>query len=103
MKTPDTCCQGERCARHPWRTLGLAALAVALCAAGCARLRVETDPQRLWVGPGSQAAQEKADYEARTPLASSMETVDVSAGPWDTERLYNNRLICGFYGIWFRV
>ena len=24
-----------------------------------------TDPQELWVGPGSQAAREKADYEVR--------------------------------------
>ena len=27
-------------------------------------IRVETDPQRLWVGPASRAAQEKAAYEA---------------------------------------
>lgn len=26
-----------------------------------------TDPAELWVGPGSQAAQEKAAYEVRTP------------------------------------
>jgi hypothetical protein len=29
--------------------------------------RVMTDPQDLWVGPGSQAAQEKAAFEVRCP------------------------------------
>ena len=55
--------QGERCARHPWRVLGCALLVILLCCVGWARFRVETDPQRLWVGPGSQAAREKAAYE----------------------------------------
>lgn len=43
--------------------LAVAAAAVAVCALGLIRLRVETDPQRLWVGADSQAAREKADYE----------------------------------------
>ncbi len=43
--------------------LGVALALVLLCCAGWARFRVETDPQRLWVGPGSQAAREKAAYE----------------------------------------
>lgn len=32
--------------------------------AGLIRFRVETDPQRLWVGPGSQAARDKAAFDA---------------------------------------
>ncbi len=27
-------------------------------------LRIETDPQRLWVGPSSEAARDRAAYEA---------------------------------------
>lgn len=55
--------QGRFCARRPGLVLAVAAAAAALCALGLIRLRVETDPQRLWVGAGSQAAREKADYE----------------------------------------
>lgn len=57
------CLQGQRCARHPWRVLGFAVLAVLICSMGMLRFRVETDPQRLWVGPTSLAATEKAAYE----------------------------------------
>ena len=60
--------QGVRFARRPWRTVGVAALVMAVCALGLLRFRVETDPQRLWVGPTSQAAQEKAAYEVPGPL-----------------------------------
>jgi Niemann-Pick C1 protein len=38
-------------------------LLVLACSLGLLRFRVETDPQRLWVGQGSQAATEKAAYE----------------------------------------
>ena len=56
-------CQGVHVAEHPWRTIGVAAVIMAVFALGLLRFRVETDPQRLWVGPTSQAAQEKAAYE----------------------------------------
>ena len=36
---------------------------MAVLVLGLLRFRVETNPQRLWVGPSSQAAQEKATYE----------------------------------------
>ena len=39
---------------------------MAVLALGLLRFRVETDPQRLWVGPTSQAAREKAAYEVHT-------------------------------------
>ena len=55
--------QGSFCARRPGLVLAAAAAVAGLCALGLIRLRVETDPQRLWVGAGSQAAREKADYE----------------------------------------
>ena len=59
--------QGRFCARRPGLVLAATAAAAALCALGLIRLRVETDPQRLWVGAGSQAAREKADYEVARP------------------------------------
>ncbi len=70
MKSP-ACVQGRFCARRPGAVLAAAAVAAALCALGLVRLRVETDPQRLWVGSGSQAAREKADYEARAALQAA--------------------------------
>lgn len=47
----------------------MAVLLVATCAAGISHFQVMTDPQELWVGPRSQAAQEKAAYEARSGQA----------------------------------
>ena len=55
---------GLLCARRPWHTLALCAVLCMMCMLGMTRLHVVTDPERLWVGPGSQAAREKADYEA---------------------------------------
>ncbi|KAI3436838.1 hypothetical protein D9Q98_006248 [Chlorella vulgaris] len=54
---------GRWCAGRPLLTLTLTLLLVGGCAGGLTRLRVMTDPQELWVGPGSQAAQEKAAFE----------------------------------------
>jgi hypothetical protein len=60
------CCfvaQGRWCAERPGRVLAVCALAVVLTALGLLRLRVETDPQRLWVGADSQALAEKRHFE----------------------------------------
>lgn len=51
-------------ARRPWRTLALCGTLCLLLALGTLRLQLVTEPEKLWVGPGSQAAQEKAEYEA---------------------------------------
>lgn len=56
---------GSVAVRRPGPTLGVAALLVLLCVAGLSRFEVMTDPQELWVGPGSQAATEKRAYEVR--------------------------------------
>ncbi|KAL4426962.1 hypothetical protein ABPG77_009523, partial [Micractinium sp. CCAP 211/92] len=55
---------GRGCASRPWRVLAASLLLVGACIAGLGRFSVMTDPAELWVGPGSQAAQEKAAYEA---------------------------------------
>jgi hypothetical protein len=46
--------QGELCARRPLPVIGAGVLLVALCLLGLLRFRLETDPLKLWVGPGSQ-------------------------------------------------
>jgi hypothetical protein len=53
--------------------LAVCALAVGLAALGLLRLRVETDPQRLWVGSRSQALAEKQHFEvcASAPLLAA--------------------------------
>ncbi|GFR48083.1 hypothetical protein Agub_g9922, partial [Astrephomene gubernaculifera] len=50
--------------RRPVTVVAAGCCLAGLACLGLLRLRVETDPQRLWVGPGSQAAREKAAYEA---------------------------------------
>lgn len=55
--------QGRYCAERPVKVLAVCVLCVALAALGLLRLRVETDPQRLWVGARSQALAEKRHFE----------------------------------------
>ena len=54
---------GFLCARRPWRTLGVCCLVLLVAVLGIFKLQVVTEPEKLWVGPGSQAAAEKAAYE----------------------------------------
>jgi Niemann-Pick C1 protein len=54
---------GERCAREPRRALAAALLLVLACSVGLLRFRVETEPEKLWVGASSRAARDKARYE----------------------------------------
>ncbi|CAL8466999.1 g6535 [Coccomyxa elongata] len=78
--------QGQRCARHPWRVLGFAALAVLICSLGMLRFKVETDPQRLWVGPTSLAATEKAAYEESFGAFYRIEQLILSTTPKATSQ-----------------
>ena len=55
---------GSSAARKPVMTLAVSACLVIFCAFGLARLEVMTDPEELWVGPGSRAALEKRQYES---------------------------------------
>ena len=55
--------QGVYCGEQPYKVIALCVLAIAVCCLGLLRFQVETDPQRLWVGSGSLAAREKAQYE----------------------------------------
>lgn len=56
--------QGELCARKPLHVILAGTLLIACCLLGLIRFKLETNPQQLWVGPGSRAAQDKAAYEA---------------------------------------
>lgn len=64
--------QGVFCTRRPLLVLGASALAVLACALGMLRLSIMTAPEELWVGAGSQAAREKADYEVWPALHCAM-------------------------------
>eukprot|EP00883_Tetradesmus_obliquus_P007421 jgi/Sobl393_1/18043/SZX70998.1 len=55
---------GELCARKPLHVILAGTLLIACCLLGLIRFKLETNPQQLWVGPGSRAAQDKAAYEA---------------------------------------
>ncbi len=57
------CVQGKVCALNPVRVIGLGLLVIGLCSIGLVRFKVETAPERLWVGPSSQAAREATEYE----------------------------------------
>jgi len=56
---------GFSCAIRPWKTLGVCTFFVVLAILGIVHLQLVTEPAKLWVGPGSQAAAEKESYEAK--------------------------------------
>lgn len=51
------------CGKKPYKVIVTCVAVVAVCCLGLLRFQVETNPQRLWVGAGSLAAKEKAQYE----------------------------------------
>eukprot|EP00249_Psilotum_nudum_P020094 c27562_g2_i2 orf=166-3330(+) len=55
--------QGTWVARNPGRVLLVSAFIVFLLCLGLFRLNVQTDPQKLWVSPGSRAAAEKEFFD----------------------------------------
>ena len=55
--------QGVYCGEQPYKVLAMCLMVIAVLCLGLLRFQVETDPQRLWVGAGSLAAKEKAQYE----------------------------------------
>ena len=66
--------QGEYCAHNPREVLIGCCLAVLISSLGLFRFRVETDPQRLWVGRGSRALADKQAYEVGTTLSLEIST-----------------------------
>eukprot|EP00775_Hariotina_reticulata_P001814 gene1814-2147_t len=55
---------GELTAQKPYHFILGGLLLIFFCLLGLTRFKLETNPQQLWVGPGSRAAQDKAAYEA---------------------------------------
>ncbi|KAE8704227.1 putative serine/threonine-protein kinase cx32 [Hibiscus syriacus] len=51
-------------ARHPILVLSLSVGMVLLLCLGLVRFKVETRPEKLWVGPGSKAAEEKRFFDS---------------------------------------
>ena len=64
--------QGVYCGEQPYKVLAMCTLAICLCCLGLLRFRVQTDPQHLWVGANSLAAQEKAQYEVRRAVPAAI-------------------------------
>ncbi|KHN20111.1 Niemann-Pick C1 protein [Glycine soja] len=54
---------GSYVARHPIMVLASSLAIVLLLCLGLIRFKVETRPEKLWVGPGSKAAQEKQFFD----------------------------------------
>ena len=67
---PPAPSQGLACAQRPSAFILAGLLLVGACCSGLAHFKVETSPQRLWVGPGSQAAREKVPAGCHTPHSS---------------------------------
>lgn len=54
---------GRICARYPLITIGISVLVVIVLSIGWINFEVETNPERLWVSPSSDAAKEKTYFD----------------------------------------
>jgi hypothetical protein len=64
--------QGVYCGEQPYKVLAVCLLVIGMCCLGLLRFKVEANPQRLWVGAGSLAAKEKAQYEVTNRLICNL-------------------------------
>ncbi|KAF9686608.1 hypothetical protein SADUNF_Sadunf02G0006900 [Salix dunnii] len=69
-------CYGTWVARNPILVLSLSLAAILLLCLGLIRFKVETRPEKLWVGPGSKAAEEKSFFDTHLAPFYRIEQVD---------------------------
>jgi Niemann-Pick C1 protein len=55
---------GKACARFPLITIGISVIIVFVLSIGWVNFAIEKSPERLWVSPSSQAAQDKAFFDS---------------------------------------
>ncbi|DBB06657.1 TPA: hypothetical protein ACH3X1_012171 [Trebouxia sp. C0004] len=72
---------GVYCGEQPYRVLAVCLLVIGVLCLGLLRFKVETNPQRLWVGAGSLAAKEKAQYEESFGAFWRIEQLLISTTP----------------------
>ncbi|KAH9693859.1 SSD domain-containing protein [Citrus sinensis] len=67
---------GKWVARNPTLVLSLSMALVLLLCLGLIRFEVETRPEKLWVGPGSRAAEEKLFFDSHLAPFYRIEEID---------------------------
>ncbi|KAJ8772723.1 hypothetical protein K2173_027900 [Erythroxylum novogranatense] len=72
---------GTWVARNPILVLSLSLAAVLLLCLGLIRFKVETRPQKLWVGPGSRAAEEKQFFDSHLAPFYRIEQLIIATVP----------------------
>jgi len=73
-------------ARHPSLVLGISIAIVLLLCLGLIRLEVETRPEKLWVGPGSKAAEEKEFFDTHLAPFYRIEQLILATVPLSEDR-----------------
>ncbi|KAH9759565.1 SSD domain-containing protein [Citrus sinensis] len=113
---------GKWVARNPTLVLSLSMALVLLLCLGLIRFEVETRPEKLWVGPGSRAAEEKLFFDShlapfyrieeidglRANYSGSMISLtDICMKPLGqdcaTQSVLQNRIVCSVGGICFII
>ncbi|WCJ44712.1 NPC intracellular cholesterol transporter 1 [Euphorbia peplus] len=72
---------GTWVARHPTLVLSVSLAAVLLLCLGLIRFKVETRPEKLWVGPGSKAAEEKRFFDSHLAPFYRIEQLIIATTP----------------------
>ncbi|XP_065847366.1 uncharacterized protein [Euphorbia lathyris] len=72
---------GTWVARHPLLVLSVSLAVVLLLCLGLIRFKVETRPEKLWVGPGSKAAEEKRFFDSHLAPFYRIEQLIIATPP----------------------
>ncbi|XP_002510680.3 NPC intracellular cholesterol transporter 1 isoform X1 [Ricinus communis] len=72
---------GTWVARHPILVLSVSVALVLLLCLGLIRFKVETRPEKLWVGPGSRAAEEKRFFDSHLAPFYRIEQLIIATTP----------------------
>ncbi|XP_050204981.1 uncharacterized protein LOC126655019 [Mercurialis annua] len=72
---------GTWVARHPILVLSVSVSLILLLCLGLIRFKVETRPEKLWVGPGSRAAEEKRFFDSHLAPFYRIEQLIISTTP----------------------
>jgi Niemann-Pick C1 protein len=77
---------GFFCASHPWKVIFLTLLFVGITSSGWAYFQVDTAPEKLWVGPKSQVAREKAFFDKNFSPFYRTEQIIITADKTATDK-----------------
>ncbi|KAI9598766.1 patched family-domain-containing protein [Syncephalis fuscata] len=85
---------GVFCATHPYETILISLLFTGFCSLGWAHFKVDTSPEKLWVGPKSTVAKQKAFFDEHfSPFYRTQQLIITSTDEANNRSVINEEAI----------